>query len=107
MKFFDDFRCQKNKHNHAVCGDYTLCERTETGTIYIVCDGIGSGIYANISAINCASRILELFRSGITIRVISEMVAASMHRARKEDIPFSFCEERGRRFARPASSRMG
>ncbi len=89
MKFFDDFLCQINKQNYAVCGDYCVCERTTAGMIYVVCDGIGSGIYANISAINCASRILELFHSGMSIRMISEMVAASMHRARKEDIPFA------------------
>ena len=89
MKFFDVFLGQVKKKNHEVCGDYCICERTAAGMIYVVCDGIGSGIYANISAINCASRILELFRKGISIRTISEMVAASMHRARKEDIPFS------------------
>ena len=89
MKFFDDFLCQTNKQNYTVCGDYCICERTAAGMIYVVCDGIGSGVYANISAINCASRILELFRRGISIRMTSEMVAASMHRARKEDIPFA------------------
>ena len=89
MKFFDVFLGQAKKKNHEVCGDYCVCERTAAGMIYVVCDGIGSGIYANISAINCASRILELFRRGISIRTASEMVAASMHRARKEDIPFS------------------
>ena len=89
MKFFEDFLCQESKLNHKICGDFCICERTEKGTIYIICDGIGSGVYANISAINCASRILELFKSGMTLRTISEMVASSMHRARSEDIPFS------------------
>ena len=89
MKFFEDFLCQKNKKNHSVCGDYCICERTSAGMIYVVCDGVGSGIYANISAITCASRILELFRGGMSIRMTSETVAASMHRARTEDIPFS------------------
>ncbi|MDR2735173.1 MAG: serine/threonine-protein phosphatase [Spirochaetota bacterium] len=89
MKFFDDFLYQKNKKTYTVCGDHCMYERRSAGMIYILCDGIGSGIYANISAITCASRILELFRSGISIRITSEMVAASMHRARKEDIPFS------------------
>jgi serine/threonine protein phosphatase PrpC len=89
MKFFDDFLCQKNKKEHTVCGDYCVCERTSAGMIYVLCDGVGSGIYANISAITCASRILELFRGGMSIRMISETVAESMHRARKDDIPFS------------------
>jgi hypothetical protein len=89
MKFFDDLLCQKNKRNHKVCGDHCVCERTSAAMIYVVCDGVGSGIYANISAITCSSRILELFRGGMSIRMISETVAESMHRARKEDIPFS------------------
>jgi len=89
MKFFDDFLCQKNKKTNDVCGDYCISERTSAGMVYVVCDGVGSGIYANISAITCASRILELFRGGMSIRMTSETVAASMHRARKEDIPFS------------------
>jgi hypothetical protein len=89
MKFFGDFLCQKNKKSQAICGDYCVCERTAACMIYVICDGVGSGIYANISAITCASRILELFRGGLSIRMASETVAASMHRARQEDIPFS------------------
>jgi len=89
MKFFDDFLCQKNKKNHDVCGDYCLYERTATGMVYVLCDGVGSGIYANISAITCANRILELIRGGMSIRITCETVAASMNRARKEDIPFA------------------
>ncbi len=89
MKFFDDLLCQKNKKHHDVCGDYCLYERTSAGMIYVLCDGVGSGIYANISAITCANRILELIKGGMSIRMTCEMVAASMHRARKEDIPFA------------------
>jgi serine/threonine protein phosphatase PrpC len=89
MKFFQDYLCQKIKTGYNVCGDFCLSERTATGMIYIVCDGVGSGIYANIAAITCANRILEMFRHEIALQQISETVAASMHRARKEDIPFS------------------
>jgi len=89
MKFFDDFLSQENKKGHRVCGDYVLCERTATGMLYVVCDGVGSCIYANISAITTASRILELFRCGMSLQQISETVASSMHRARKENIPFA------------------
>ncbi|MDR0294252.1 MAG: serine/threonine-protein phosphatase [Oscillospiraceae bacterium] len=89
MMFFEAVLRQKNKNAHAVCGDYCVCERTAAGMIYVVCDGVGSGIYANISAITCASRILELFHGGMSIRLTSETIAASMHRARTEDIPFS------------------
>jgi len=89
MKFFADITAQENKKSHAVCGDYCVCERTARGTLFVVCDGVGSGVYANIAAITCASRLLELFREGFSIRAASETVAASMHRARTEDFPFS------------------
>jgi hypothetical protein len=89
MKFFDGFLGQENKHGHTVCGDHMMRERTANGMITVVADGVGSGIYANIAAITCASRIIELFRLGMSIRQISETVAASMHRARKEEVPFS------------------
>jgi len=89
MNFIDDHGMQRNKKGHLVCGDYFVCERSEKGVVAILCDGVGSGVYANISAINCASRILEMYRNGMSIRLASEKVAASMYRARREDVPFS------------------
>jgi len=89
MKFFDIIQHQQNKKNYSVCGDHCLCERTPAGTIYVLCDGIGSGIYANISAIFSANHILELITQGMSPRIASETVAASMHRARSEDMQFA------------------
>jgi hypothetical protein len=89
MMFFEDITAQAHKKKLAVCGDFYKCERTARGTVYILCDGVGSGVYANIAAINCAARLLELYRAGLSIRAASETVAASMHRARTEDFPFS------------------
>ena len=89
MKFFEDLVGQAAKSGNTVCGDTYLCERTLDHTEFVLCDGIGTGIYANIAAISCASRLMELFRSGVSQELACEMVAESMHRARKEDIPFS------------------
>ncbi|MDR1914251.1 MAG: serine/threonine-protein phosphatase [Clostridiales bacterium] len=89
MKFFADYVCQEKKTGYIVCGDYYLCDRNETGTVYLLCDGIGSGVYANIAAIACAERLMELIRRGVSLRASAEMVAASMNRARNENIPFS------------------
>ncbi|PKL42457.1 MAG: hypothetical protein CVU86_00925 [Firmicutes bacterium HGW-Firmicutes-11] len=89
MKFFEDTVCQVNKKNQIVCGDAIVCERTIEYTTYILCDGIGSGVYANIAAITCANRLMELSKSGLSMRTACEMVADSMHRAREEHIPFS------------------
>jgi hypothetical protein len=89
LKFFEDIVGQALKRGKIVCGDSTLCERTIDFTEFVLCDGIGSGVYANIAAISCASRLIELFKSGVSQGAACEMVADSMHRARQEDIPFS------------------
>jgi hypothetical protein len=89
LKFFEDAVCQSIKTGKIVCGDAYIVERTPDCTIAILCDGIGSGVYANIAAISCASRLLELFRSGVSQGAACEMVAESMHRARRESVPFS------------------
>ena len=89
MKFFEDIVGQAIKTGKIVCGDAHLVERTLDYTEFVLCDGIGSGVYANIAAISCASRLIELFRGGVSQGLACEMVADSMHRARQEDIPFS------------------
>ncbi len=89
MKYFAEHLCQKIKTGYIVCGDASSCQRESKATTYIVCDGVGSGVYANIAAITCIERIKELLRLGVSLRNTTEMVAASMHRARKEKIPFS------------------
>lgn len=89
MKFIQDIVKQVSKRNQIVSGDTFLCERTLESTEFVLCDGIGSGVYANIAAITCANRLIELFRTGVSLRYACEKVADSMHRARKEEIPFS------------------
>jgi hypothetical protein len=89
LKFFEDIVGQAIKAKKIVCGDSYLCERTFDYTEFVLCDGIGSGVYANIAAISCASRLIELFKAGVSQVAACEMVADSMHRARQEDIPFS------------------
>jgi hypothetical protein len=89
LNYIEDFVKQSAKDKQIVCGDTCLCERTIDSTDFVLCDGIGSGIYANIAAVTCANRLIELFKTGISMRNVCEMVADSMHRARTENIPFS------------------
>jgi hypothetical protein len=89
VKFFEDIAVQRLKYGQTVCGDVFLCCRGSEGTVLIACDGIGSGVYANIAAISCASRLQELLYMGVSLRVAAEMVAASMHQARRAESPFS------------------
>lgn len=89
MKFFEDITLQARKRRHLVCGDFYLCERTEDATVMLLCDGIGSGVYANVAAITCGNRLMELLRGGRSLRSACEHVAESMNRARTEEMPFA------------------
>ncbi len=89
MNYYEHTVKQEKKVNQRVLGDYCLSSRTPTMSIFVLCDGIGSGIYANIAAIVCANRLVELARHEFSFRSACEIVADSMHRARTEEMPFS------------------
>ena len=89
MKYFASLIRQYSKEGERVCGDCVRCLRTGSATYMVLCDGIGSGIYANIAAITCAERLCQLFRSGRGFRSACATVADSMHRAHSENIPYS------------------
>lgn len=87
--YIQDYVVQVNKHKDHTCGDHYLCHRAGEHTLFILCDGIGSGIRANIAAIMCANRLLKLLESEISLSRACEMVVSMMHKARTEgDIPF-------------------
>ncbi|MGI5902180.1 MAG: SpoIIE family protein phosphatase [Desulfitobacteriia bacterium] len=88
--YIEDLVLQASKRGQSTCGDYYLCQRTSEYSIFILCDGIGSGIKANIAAIMCANRLLSLLESGISLYRACEMVISMMHKARTEDdVPFA------------------
>jgi len=93
IKHIDILSKQALKQGQNVCGDYILTDRDETSTYIVLCDGIGSGLYAHISAVMCANRILTLMKSHMDLKVLGHKIAAFMTRARKEeDFPFAaFC----------------
>ena len=90
MKFLDLIVKQRCKAGEKVCGDYFISERLRNNAqVYILCDGIGSGAYANISAIYNANRLLEMIRHDVPLQECCRILARSMHRARSEDVPFA------------------
>ena len=89
MKFFEAVTSQHIKSGYKVCGDHFLCIKTIEGTVAILCDGVGSGIYANIAATCAVHRFAEHFNHGVSIRLAAEMVAESMHKARSQQFPFA------------------
>lgn len=80
---------QAPKKAGRTCGDYVVVERTLEATTVIVSDGIGTGIKAQVAAVMCASRLMELIRLGFTLRESCQKIVDTMHEARTADIPFS------------------
>ncbi len=89
MNFLDLILKQVKKEGQDVCGDYFISERIRGAQIYILCDGIGSGVYANVSAIYNANRLMEMIRNDVSLQDSCRILADSMHRARTEEVPFA------------------
>ncbi len=70
-------------------GDYTVINRTLNSTDFILSDGLGSGLTANISAIACASRLMELINQDVSLQRVAEKAVELMRRARTESIPYA------------------
>ena len=80
---------QAAKKPGGICGDFIVTDRTSEATTTIVADGIGTGIKAQVAAVMCASRLMELIRLGFTLRESCHKIVDTMHAARTSDIPFS------------------
>lgn len=80
---------QKSKHAFGTCGDVFAVHRDTECTIIILCDGIGSGIKANIAAKMCVSRAIGLIKEGFTFRQTFELLVDTMNRWRSPDKPFA------------------
>lgn len=71
------------------CGDVIGWERTAAHTTMVVSDGLGSGIKANIAATMCVSRVLELLRSGYSLRKAFSSVVQTMNEVMGTDMPYA------------------
>ena len=80
---------QRSKKPNTPCGDVVEIYRDQSSTYHIVCDGLGSGVKANISATLCASRIKELLKSGFSIRETFSRVIKTMEEAKLSGLPYA------------------
>jgi len=80
---------QSPKRAGSPCGDVVVHERTSSSTVFVVCDGIGSGVKAHIAAQMCTSRILGLLRQGFSMRRTFESLVQTMEQAKGTDLPYA------------------
>ncbi|HPG48923.1 MAG TPA: hypothetical protein PLI81_07625, partial [Petrotogaceae bacterium] len=78
-KYMEVVEAQSAKRTGRVCGDYVVTERSPEATLTVVADGIGTGIKARVAAVMCASRLVELTRSGFTLREACSKIVHTMH----------------------------
>ncbi len=89
MFYYESIIQQAKKEKQMVCGDHVSCTRLKTGSYFGIFDGIGSGIYANIAATECASRWSTMIENGLSFSETCEKMASGMHKARSQPFPFT------------------
>jgi hypothetical protein len=82
-------QAQSSKKPGAPCGDVVAFERTPSATTLVLCDGLGSGIKANVAATMCASRMLESLRGGGSLRQAFGNLVKNMIRVRGTELPYA------------------
>lgn len=82
-------QAQAVKYGQRVCGDLVFEDRQADGATFMVLDGIGSGIKANVAAQMFSARLSELLKRGFSVYEATASLVATLHRARTEDILFS------------------
>ncbi|MFP4105443.1 MAG: SpoIIE family protein phosphatase [Phycisphaerae bacterium] len=71
-------------------GDVVRVLRTKAATAVICCDGIGSGIKANLAATMATQRLVELLNGGWSLRKSFMQVARSMNRLRGQEVVYPY-----------------
>lgn len=85
----DILTSQSAKRPGAPCGDVVAYDRTPRGTTLVCCDGMGSGIRANIAATMTVSRLHELLRRDFSLREAVARVSRTLVEARERDLPYA------------------
>ena len=88
--YFEVITEQYSKKRGQPSGDVVHTERTKSSTYHILCDGVGSGIKANIVATMAVSRLNELMKEGFSLRNAFANIVRTMEDARQKDLPVAF-----------------
>ena len=80
---------QISKRPGAPCGDVISFDKNKSSTVFMICDGLGSGIKANIAANMCVARMKELISSGFSLRNAFSHIVKTMEEARTKDLPYA------------------
>ena len=79
--FTDIHHKQTSKKSGNPCGDVFDTYRDAMSTTLVLCDGIGSGLKANLYATMLCSRIINLLKNGASLKDCFEKVGKTMNQA--------------------------
>lgn len=88
--YFEVVTEQISKKVEKPSGDVCDTLRDKISTMHILCDGVGSGIKANIAATMTVARMKELLLSGFTLRQSFNNIVQTIEEARLKDLPCAF-----------------
>jgi len=80
---------QSSKNHGVPCGDVVEIYRDDISTTLVLCDGLGSGLKANIYATMVCSRIITLIKNGQSVRSAFHIVGETMNSAWGKELPFA------------------
>lgn len=83
--YFDDYVSQIVKQGNNVSGDLFKIDRKPDYTLAILCDGVGSGVKANIAANMCITRIKELAGGGMSLREIFSKISSEFEKTKQSN----------------------
>ena len=80
---------QSPKHEGQPCGDVVECVRGSDGTTFVLADGVGHGVRANLGANFVTARLLEKLRTGASLRQSFSDVIETLETNRSNDLPWA------------------
>ncbi|MCE1189629.1 MAG: SpoIIE family protein phosphatase [Ignavibacteria bacterium] len=80
---------QASKRDLRVCGDVVEFKRSSDAVTIFLCDGMGSGIKANLSAQMCTSRFFTLLERGFSFREAFNHILQTMEEAKHKELPYA------------------
>ncbi len=78
--FFDIDFCQVAKHRENACGDVFMCRRfaSDTRTVCVLSDGLGSGVKAHVLANMTATMAMNFCAGDMNIKKAAEMIMGTL-----------------------------
>lgn len=83
-----EVRISQSPKKADACGDVVRLLRKREGTLVLLCDGIGSGIKANLAANMLISRFVELLEGGFSFRACFTRTVETLNKYRHEGMGY-------------------